>query len=149
MRAVVQRVSGCRVTVEGREVSRTGRGLLVLLGIEQDDSEQDIAYLVRKISALRVFDDEEGKLNLALSEVDGELMLVSQFTLLADTRKGNRPGFSRAMSGGDARRLYEEALRSFRNAGIQVAGGAYGEHMRLELVNDGPVTVLLDSRGVF
>lgn len=149
MRAVVQRVSGCRVTVNGRQISRIAAGLLALLGIEQGDTEQDIGYMVRKISALRVFDDTEGKLNLSLGEVGGELMLVSQFTLLGDARKGNRPGFSRAMTGEEARHLYERALQAFRSEGMPVAGGAYGEHMRLELTNDGPVTVILDSRGVF
>ncbi len=149
MRAVVQRVTGCRVTVDGQQISSIGPGLLVLLGIEKGDGEQDIRHMVRKISALRIFDDAEGKLNLALAEVAGELMLVSQFTLLGDTRKGNRPGFSRAMAGEEARHLYEGAMQAFSDAGVTVAGGAYGEHMRLEFTNDGPVTVLLDSRGVF
>ncbi len=149
MRAVVQRVSACRVSVGGREISSIGSGLLVLLGIEQEDDEQDIAYMVRKISALRIFDDAEGRLNLALEDVAGELMLVSQFTLLAETRKGNRPGFSRAMAGAEALQLYEQALQAFRRTGVRVFAGAYGEHMQVELTNDGPVTVLLDSRGVF
>ncbi len=149
MRAVVQRVSACRVSAGGQEISRIGAGLLVLLGIEQGDMLQDIDYLVRKISALRIFDDAEGRLNLALDDVAGELMLVSQFTLLADTRKGNRPGFSHAMAGAEALQLYEQALQAFRRQGVRVAAGAYGEHMQVELTNDGPVTVLLDSRGVF
>ncbi len=149
MRAVIQRVSRCRVSVGGAEISDIGAGMLVLLGIEQGDTEQDLGYLVRKISALRIFDDAEGRLNMALQDMAGELMLVSQFTLLGDTRKGNRPGFSRAMAGAEALQLYEKALQSFRSAGIRVAAGVYGEHMQVELVNDGPVTVLLDSRGVF
>ncbi len=145
MRAVVQRVSEAFVEVEGEEVGRIGLGLLVLLGVGQKDSTEDALYLARKIVHLRVFPDLEGRMNLSLKEVGGEVLLVSQFTLYADTRKGHRPSFVKAAPPDQGRRLYEVAIEAFLQQGVHVETGIYGAHMRVHLVNDGPVTLLLDS----
>ncbi len=145
MRAVVQRVAGAFVEVGGEEVGRIGLGLLVLLGVGQKDTREDALYLARKIAQLRIFPDEEGKMNLSLKEVGGEVLLVSQFTLYADTRKGNRPSFLQAAPPDLGRRLYEAALEAFLAQGVHVETGVYGAHMRVHLVNDGPVTLILDS----
>ncbi len=150
MRALLQRVSGCRVRVDGREVSSIGPGLLVLLGISASDGAEDIDFMVNKIVNLRIFDDSEGKLNLSLSEVGGELMLVSQFTLYGDARKGRRPSYIAAAPPLQAEELYERTCEAFDAAGFPPARGVFGAHMEVELVNDGPVTLLLESpqRGV-
>ncbi len=145
MRALIQRVSRCAVRVEGREVSAIGPGLLVLLGISVRDTEEDIAYIVRKTVNLRIFDDHEGKLNLSLAEKGGQLMVVSQFTLYGDARKGRRPSYVEAAPPETAERLYEEACRAFAAAGFPPARGVFGARMEVELVNDGPVTILLES----
>ncbi|GAA5335714.1 MULTISPECIES: D-aminoacyl-tRNA deacylase [Thermus] len=145
MRAVVQRVTEAFVEVEGEVVGRIGLGLLVLLGVGQRDTPEDAQYLARKIVHLRVFADADGKMNLSLKDVGGEVLLVSQFTLYADTRKGNRPSFLQAAPPEVGRRLYEEAIEAFLAQGVHVETGVYGAHMRIHLVNDGPVTLLLDS----
>jgi len=145
MRAVVQRVSEAFVEVEGEEVGRIGLGLLVLLGVGHGDTVEDALYLARKIVALRIFPDEAGKMNLSLKEVGGEVLLVSQFTLYADTRKGNRPSFVQAAPPDLGRRLYEAVIEAFLQQGVHVETGVYGAHMRVHLVNDGPVTLILDS----
>jgi len=145
MRAVVQRVSEAFVEVEGEVVGRIGLGLLVLLGVGQKDTQEDALYLARKIPALRIFPDEEDRMNLSLKEVGGEVLLVSQFTLYADTRKGNRPSFLQAAPPEVGRRLYEAAIEAFLAQGVHVETGVYGAHMRVHLVNEGPVTLLLDS----
>lgn len=145
MRAVVQRVSEAFVEVEGEEVGRISLGLLVLLGIGHGDTVEDALYLARKIVALRIFPDEAGKMNLSLKEVGGEVLLVSQFTLYADTRKGNRPSFVQAAPPDLGKRLYEAAIEAFLQQGVHVETGVYGAHMRVHLVNDGPVTLILDS----
>jgi len=142
---VVQRVSEAFVEVEGEVVGRIGLGLLVLLGVGQKDTQEDALYLARKIVHLRVFPDLEGRMNLSLQEVGGEVLLVSQFTLYADTRKGNRPSFLQAAPPDQGKRLYEAALEAFLAQGVHVETGVYGAHMRVHLVNDGPVTLLLDS----
>lgn len=142
---MVQRVSEAFVEVEGEVVGRIGLGLLVLLGVGQKDTQEDALYLARKIVHLRVFPDLEGRMNLSLQEVGGEVLLVSQFTLYADTRKGNRPSFLQAAPPDQGKRLYEAALEAFLAQGVHVETGVYGAHMRVHLVNDGPVTLLLDS----
>ncbi|MBA5875135.1 MAG: D-tyrosyl-tRNA(Tyr) deacylase [Nitrospira sp. CR1.2] len=146
MKAVIQRVTRASVEVEGETVGRIGRGLLVLLGVARGDEERDLLYVVEKLHTLRIFADEQGKMNRSLSEVGGAILLVSQFTLLGDTTKGRRPGFDRAAPPDEARTWYEQAATSLRSAGVKVETGVFGAHMQVELLNDGPVTFLLDSR---
>jgi len=145
MRALIQRVSRCAVRVEGREVSSIGPGLLVLLGVSARDTREDVDYIVRKTINLRIFDDQEGKLNLSLAEKGGEVMVVSQFTLYGDARKGRRPSYVKAAPPEVAERVYEEACEAFAAAGFPPAKGVFGAHMEVELVNDGPVTLLIES----
>lgn len=150
MRAVLQRVSQAEVRV-GDEVTGTivghiGRGFVVLLGVAKDDTEADAAYLADKTIGMRVFADADGKMNLALRQVGGELLVISQFTLLADTESGRRPSFIGAAPPEEARKLYEHFLSLVRNAGVKVETGQFGTMMAVSLVNDGPVTIILDSR---
>lgn len=145
MRAVIQRVSEAKVEVDGAVVGRAGKGFLVLLGVFEGDTEEDAAYLARKTAALRVFEDDGGKMNLALSAVGGEALVVSQFTLCADTSRGNRPSFIRAAAPEEGRRLYEDYVARLEGHGVNVETGLFGAHMEVELVNDGPVTIILDS----
>lgn len=149
MRAVVQRVSRSQVTVAGEVVGRSGKGMLVLLGVEQDDTEQDGHALADKLIGLRIFDDAEGKMNLSLADIGGEMLVVSQFTLLGDCRKGRRPSFVAAAAPEKANELYEAFVAAVAVQGIQVATGRFRAMMDVELVNDGPVTLLLDSRKRF
>jgi len=147
---VVQRVSRAEVRVAGESVGRIGTGLMVLLGAGKGDGVEDVAWIVEKIANLRIFADEAGKMNRSLLDVSGGLLLVSQFTLYGDARKGRRPSFVDALEPKEAERLYEEAIASARRAGIaNVATGRFGNMMDVELVNDGPVTLLLDSRRAF
>ena len=147
MRAVIQRVSSASVSIGGTVVSSIGRGLLVLLGIGQDDDDTDLDYLVRKIAALRIFDDGEGVMNLSVTDVGGDVIVVSQFTLMASTRKGNRPSYIDAAGHGKAIPLYEAFCRSLSDAiGRQVGTGQFGADMQVALVNDGPVTICIDSK---
>jgi D-tyrosyl-tRNA(Tyr) deacylase len=146
MRAVVQRVSRARVDVDGRTVGSIGPGFVVLLGVARDDTSTDAAFIADRILGLRVFADAAGKMNLALGAVGGELLVVSQFTLLADTSGGRRPSFIRAAPPELARPLYEHFVSLARAGGVKVETGEFGAHMELELVNDGPVTIVLDSR---
>ncbi len=145
MRAVIQRVSTARVRVDGRVVGEIGRGLLVFVGVGRDDTPRDVEYLAGKIRDLRVFDDEHGKLNRSVTEVGGEVLVVSQFTLYGDCRKGRRPSFDAAAPPTEARALYEALIQALRERGLAVATGEFQAMMQVELTNDGPVTLLLDS----
>jgi D-tyrosyl-tRNA(Tyr) deacylase len=146
VRAVAQRVSAARVLVDGRLVAAIQRGLLVLVGIAADDTTGEADWMLDKLLDLRVFENELGKFDKSLRDVHGELLLVSQFTLLADTRKGRRPSFSAAARPEQAIPLYEHLIQRARDAGITVTNGEFGAHMHVELTNDGPVTILLDSK---
>ena len=145
MKALLQRVSRCAVSVGGREVARTGPGLLVFLGVSASDGEEDAAFIVNKAINLRIFDDAEGKLNLSLAEVGGEVMVVSQFTLYGDARKGRRPSYIEAAPAAHAQELFEKVCEGFAAAGFPPGKGVFQAHMEVELVNDGPVTIMLDS----
>jgi len=146
MRAVVQRVSRAKVTVAKKIVGEIGNGLLVLLGVTHNDNEQAADHLVDKIVNLRIFNDADGKMNLSLTDVRGELLIVSQFTLYADTRRGRRPSFVEAASGGDAQKWYEYFVAMSKKFVPTMATGEFGAMMDVELVNDGPVTIILDSK---
>ena len=145
MRAVVQRVSRAKVTVDEKLIGDIGVGALVLLGITQTDDKSDADYLVDKVVNLRIFDDAEGKMNLSLADIDGEMLVVSQFTLYGDTRRGRRPSFIKAAGGDDAIRLYKYFVVKAGEVVKNVATGEFGAMMDVELVNDGPVTIILDS----
>ena len=145
MRAVIQRVSRAKVEVEGRITGQIGKGLLVLLGVGQGDSPKEADYLLEKIINLRIFEDAGGKLNLSLLDIRGQLMVISQFTLYADCRKGRRPSFTDAAPPGEARKLYDYFVDAARTRGLKVATGIFQALMEVELVNLGPVTILLDS----
>lgn len=149
MRAVVQRVSRAEVRVAGEPVGTIGCGLLVLLGIATDDGEDDASALARKIAGLRVFRDEAGDMNRDLREVGGAVLVVSQFTLQGDARRGRRPSFAAAARPEQAEPLYERVLAELRREGLPTASGSFGAAMEVELVNDGPVTILLDSKRLF
>jgi len=149
MRAVLQRVSSAHVEVDGRSVGAIGRGLLVLLGVAAGDTEADVTSLADKITGLRIFEDDDGKMNLSVADVGGEILAVSQFTLLADCRKGRRPGFSAAAPPERARELYDCFVRLLRQRGFKTPTGVFQADMAVHLVNDGPVTLLLDSRKEF
>ena len=143
MRAVVQRVSEARVRVDGEVVGEIGQGLCVLLGVSRDDGEGEAARLADKVAKLRIFENEDGRFDRSLLDVGGEVLVVSQFTLIADTGKGNRPSFSRAAAPDEAEQLYESFCAALREAGVRVATGRFGARMAVELVNDGPVTIVL------
>ncbi|MBM4168369.1 MAG: D-tyrosyl-tRNA(Tyr) deacylase [Ignavibacteria bacterium] len=149
MRALVQRVSRCTVHVDGNVHSRIDRGLLVLLGMKQGDAERDAEYLADRCAAFRIFEDAEGKMNLSVQDVSGAVMVVSQFTLYGDTRKGNRPSYTDAAPPELAERLYEVFIRRLRNVlgDGRVASGIFRAMMDVELVNDGPVTLMIESKG--
>ncbi|MBW1925359.1 MAG: D-tyrosyl-tRNA(Tyr) deacylase [Deltaproteobacteria bacterium] len=149
MRAVIQRVKESRVEVKGETVGRIGRGLLVLLGVGENDTEDDSRYLADKVSSLRIFADSRGMMNLSVGEVSGSVLIVSQFTLWGDCRKGRRPSFTRAAEPEKARRLYDRFVEKVASRGLPVATGIFGEMMDVHLVNDGPVTLLLDSEKAF
>ena len=147
MRLLIQRVKQASVEIDGAEYSRIGRGLLVFVGIEEADGEQDIEWLTGKLLRLRIFDDEEGVMNLDVNQVEGEVMIVSQFTLHASTKKGNRPSYFRAAGESISRLMYEKFVASVEKAlGRSVATGSFGADMAVGLVNDGPVTIWIDSQ---
>lgn len=145
MRAVIQRVTRARVEVEGRTVGAIDRGLVVLLGVATGDSEREAGWMAQKISGLRIFEDPEGKMNLGLEEVNGAVLMVSQFTLLGDCRRGRRPSFTEAASREKADRLYQSVVGKMRENGVRVETGVFRAHMEVHLVNDGPVTLWLDT----
>jgi len=149
MRAVVQRVSRGRVTVDGEVVGAIGRGYVVLLGVSREDTPDAADYVADKIAGLRVFEDEEGKLNRSIGEAGGAVLAISQFTLFGDVRKGRRPGFDRAGRPEQAEPLYQRFVARLREAGLTVETGRFQTHMEVELVNDGPVTILVDSEKTF
>ncbi len=149
MKALLQRVIRASVGVAGEEVGRIGPGLVVFLGVADGDTEKDAQYLVQKIINLRIFADEEQKFNLSALDVGGELLMVSQFTLLADTRKGRRPSFEGAARPEKAEALFNYAVRLAVESGLKVATGRFQQHMQVAILNDGPVTIMLDSREKF
>jgi D-tyrosyl-tRNA(Tyr) deacylase len=149
LRAVVQRVIRGSVTVEGTRVGEIGPGLVVLLGVGQDDTVADARYMAEKIANLRIFEDNEGKMNLSVLDTAGSILAISQFTLYGDCRKGRRPGFSDAAAPEEAKELYNCFVKELEKEGLKVATGCFGEHMVVEIINDGPVTLLIDSARKF
>ncbi len=149
MRAVIQRVSKASVSVENSIVGKIDQGFCILIGFNKDDDIEDINYIINKILKLRVFEDGEGKMNLCINDIQGQILLISQFTLYADARKGNRPSFTSAATYEDGERLYELTKDKFRSALISFEEGQYGADMSVEIHNDGPVTILLDSKKEF
>lgn len=145
MRALIQRVAAASVEVGGAEVARTGTGLVILLGISREDGEEDARYLVDRTLNLRVFPDQKNRFNCSALDTGAELLVVSQFTLYADTRRGRRPDFTQAAHPQEAEKLYETAVKLFRESGLRVETGRFGEHMKVDIQNDGPVTLMLDS----
>lgn len=150
MIALIQRVNSASVSINLPEgvvpFSSINKGMLVFLGIEKGDSEADIDYLIKKITQLRIFEDERGRLNYSIKEVEGEILVVSQFTLLGDCRKGNRPSFERAEGPERAKELFEKFIERLKLSGIPVASGIFGASMKVSLINEGPVTIIIDSR---
>jgi D-aminoacyl-tRNA deacylase len=149
VRAVIQRVRRAGVAVSGEVVGEIGTGLLVLIAVAADDGPADVAYVAGKVRDLRIFEDEQGKMNRALGEVGGAVLAVSQFTLYGDARKGRRPSFDQAATAETGRVVFDAVVAQLRAAGVRVETGAYRAHMEVDLVNDGPVTILLDSRKAF
>lgn len=149
MRGVVQRVKRASVSVDDEVISKIDKGIMLLLGIEANDDEKDLEYIVKKVSKLRIFDDEEGVMNKSLLDYDLEILVVSQFTLYGDARKVNRPSYIRSAKFDEGIILYEKFIEEMKNLGIKVSVGEYGADMDVELINDGPVTILLDSSKEF
>ncbi len=149
MRAVVQRVKRAEVRVGGKTISSIGRGLLAYIGVERGDGQPDLDFISSKLKSMRVFEDEKGRMNLDITEINGSLLIISQFTLHADLRRGRRPSFDAAEEPGRANELYEALIKNLKESGLKVEAGSFGAHMEVESVNDGPVTMLLDSRKVF
>ncbi|WP_225744114.1 D-aminoacyl-tRNA deacylase [Marinilactibacillus sp. Marseille-P9653] len=146
MRLVIQRVLEAQVKIDNEIVGSIDKGLMILVGVGENDSEEDVDYLVQKASNMRIFEDENGKMNLSLQQVEGSILSVSQFTLYADTKKGNRPSFTRSAKPDKAIPLYEQFNESLRNQGIRVEKGRFGADMKVSLINDGPVTITIDSQ---
>ncbi len=149
MRAVVQRVTESQVRVDNEIIGSIGRGFTVLLGVSDEDDDADVKYIVEKIINLRVFEDENGKMNLSLKDAGGEVLVISQFTLYGDCRKGRRPSFDKAGEPNHAKRLYEQVCCLFSESGIYTQTGRFAADMKVSLINDGPVTLLLDSKKLF
>jgi len=149
LKALVQRVSKASVSVDSKVIGAIGRGLVVLIGVTADDTEKDINYLVDKVASLRIFSDEAGKFNISALEINGEILLISQFTLLADTRKGRRPSFTGAAPSEQAESLFNLFVERMRSTGLTVSTGQFQAHMLVEIHNDGPVTIMIDSKEKF
>ena len=149
MRAVIQRVKESSVTIEGQVVGRSAQGLMVLIGVEVGDTDKDLSYIADKVPNLRIFEDEAGKMNRSLLDIGGQILAISQFTLLGDARGGRRPSFTAAARPDTAVPLYEALVEKWRSLGIHVETGEFGADMKVSLINDGPVTILLDSRRLF
>ena len=149
MRAILQRVSNASVKVDGKLISEIGKGILVFLGVCDDDTQEDLVYLADKVSGLRIFEDSDEKMNLSVVDIDGEILVVSQFTLYGDCRKGKRPSFSSAGKPDYANEMYEKFIKYLEEKGMKVGHGIFGADMKVELLNDGPVTLMLDSKKLF
>lgn len=149
MRSVIQRVSRASVAVDGEVIGRIEKGLLVLLGVSDDDTDADLNYMADKVSGLRIFEDEEEKMNLSVADIGGEILVISQFTLYGDCRKGKRPSFVSAGKPDYANAMYEKFVKALSEKGFNVQTGEFGADMKVELVNDGPVTLMIDSKKIF
>jgi len=149
MRAVIQRVKESSVAIEGQVVGRSAQGLMVLIGVEVGDTDKDLSYIADKVPNLRIFEDEAGKMNRSLLDIGGQILAISQFTLLGDARGGRRPSFTAAARPDTAVPLYDALVEKWRSLGIHVETGEFGADMQVSLINDGPVTILLDSRRLF
>ena len=145
MKVVVQRVKHASVTIDGRVNGKINNGFLVLLGVSSTDTKQDVDYLVKKVTNLRIFTDEKDKMNLSLLDIQGEVLLISQFTLYGDARKGRRPNFMNALGGEEAKKFYDKFIEMMKETGLKVQTGIFGADMKVDIKNDGPVTILLDS----
>ena len=149
MRIVVQRVNTSKVIVDDKVLGSINKGLNLLIGFSKEDNDEDLLYLRDKIINLRIFEDENDKMNLSLLDIKGDILAISQFTLYGDCRKGRRPNFMNAMGGDEAKALYEEFVKMLKESGLKVETGEFGAHMNVEIENDGPVTILLDSKKEF
>jgi len=149
VRAVIQRVKSSKVEVDDKIIGQIGKGINLLVGISREDTKEDIAYIVRKVLGMRIFEDENGKMNFSLQDIKGELLLISQFTLYGDCRKGKRPDFMKAQGGEAAKELYNELIEAFKNEVPNLQTGEFGADMKVEIINDGPVTLLLESKKEF
>lgn len=146
MKALIQRVKMAEVQIDGKIYSKTNKGLLIFLGIENGDTEKDIEYLVRKVPHLRIFEDSQEKMNLSTLNIKGEILVVSQFTLSADCRKGNRPSFDSAEEPAKAKDIYMRFIERLKESGLKIETGDFGAYMQVHLINDGPVTIMIDSK---